>query len=825
MVKPTPHTSPQSTPEAAHVGARRKIEEDETSNGRASKKARTRVSYSCGECHRRKQKCDRQVPCSHCIARKVPELCQPYTPGKSDQDLAARLSRVEQVIQAALPQHWNASQSGYDANSVDAQTADDDRNSQADEEDMAAGIYDSGSWFGTAASGSVAAPAMLERLQHMVESPHTNEPENHGKSLSIDQLPPDIFQEDTKTLLASAIPTPAENLKALVQECGVAPHKISELLHELPPRSLAEKLVDLYFSASNWTRYPVSEKNFRAGCNSLYNEGAAINPNEFRFLPLLFVILAISVRLAPEQLAGDARTRRLTSSRYYWCSRRSLLIAAAIHTDCLELVLTRLLSARFLLFDRKMTECWSQLGAAVRTAQALGLHRDCGGLRLNPYQVEHRRRVWSYLYHADRSYALVLGRPMAIQDEYTSTLPPANVDDENNVITRGPFPLNQPTQMTYIVLRHTLSGIMGRMVHHFQRVNGPRHYAEVLQLDDELVKFITSLPPHYSFDPDTSLDESHYYIPAHRFLLVTEVLFVRITLHRPYLLRRLGSDKYLRSRQACFDCAMKDYQFRRKFLTTSGIKDVRDPVTSAYREFQAAMISGIYLVLYPKGKDAEMMHMVLDAFIDDHDRDQDNTTKRELKIIQFLRTKAQLIAKGSPRPDDAPVSLTASPQQMNDRPHNEAQLLLQLSSPRGYPIGASHVAGPQFANGTSPTIPSYPTSPYSAAHPAVQHIQRSDSTSHSGSASPGHEDETAAQSLLDQWCNVFTGAPTVDGMSGTQSIPWSTSGVGDWVGATGSGPSGSVVGPGGNPLPSDADGLDWSYWESLINQIRSGPVA
>ena len=174
----------------------------------------------------------------------------------------------------------------------------------------------------------------------MVESPHSNEPEHRGKQLSIDQLPPDIFQEDPKGILPLSVSTPAENLKALVQECGVAPHKISELLHELPPRGFAEKLVDLYFTGrsvftasnissltlivqsppiSNWTRYPVSEKNFRQGCNSLYNEGAAINPNEFRFLPLLFVILAISVRLAPEHLGGDARTRRLTSSRYYWC--------------------------------------------------------------------------------------------------------------------------------------------------------------------------------------------------------------------------------------------------------------------------------------------------------------------------------------------------------------------------------------------------------------------------------------------------------------------------------------------------------------------------
>jgi hypothetical protein len=41
----------------------------------------------------------------------------------------------------------------------------------------------------------------------------------------------------------------AENLKSLVQECGVSPHKISELLQELPPQRLSDVLVDYYFNA------------------------------------------------------------------------------------------------------------------------------------------------------------------------------------------------------------------------------------------------------------------------------------------------------------------------------------------------------------------------------------------------------------------------------------------------------------------------------------------------------------------------------------------------------------------------------------------------
>ena len=72
----------------------------------------------------------------------------------------------------------------------------------------------------------------------------------------------------------------------------------------------------------NWTRYPISESDFRAAYSSVSNSAQTradvTNPYHICFLPLLFVVLAISVRLAPEDVAGDARNRRLRSLRYYW---------------------------------------------------------------------------------------------------------------------------------------------------------------------------------------------------------------------------------------------------------------------------------------------------------------------------------------------------------------------------------------------------------------------------------------------------------------------------------------------------------------------------
>ncbi|KAG0709689.1 fungal-specific transcription factor domain-containing protein [Suillus ampliporus] len=841
MVKNTPSTSESSSLK------RRKTEDDDQADHIQAKKPRSRVSFSCGECHRRKQKCDRQIPCSHCVARKVPELCKAYTPGKTDQDLSVRLARLEHIIEQALPQYFHSSsQSSYSAadrqHSSISDGPDDDNRSIADEQDPSGGTFHSGKWYGNSASGSVAPASVLEQVNLANVVVASSNQEQWDSNHSTSNLNAGLSGQhgtgngDHKSTLATPLiiesvrqdsePSAADNLKSLVQECGVSPHKISELLQELPPQRFSDVLVDHYFSAINWTRYPVSEADFRAAYASLCANGVGANTNDARFLPLLFVVLAISVRLAPEHLAGDIRTRRVTSLRYYWSSRRSLLIAAAIQPDSLDIVLTRLLSARFLTFDRRITECWSQLGAAVRTAQALGLHRDAAPTGLDPAQVENRRRIWSYLYHADRSYALVLGRPNAIQDDYTCTLPPLNIDDDfSPAAIRNPPPLSSPTLMTFVILRHQLASIIGRIVHHFQKVKSPSHYSDVLALDDDLLKFVSNLPPHFSLEPDTSLDETKQFLPVHRFLLITEVLFVRVGLHRPYLLRKLSCDRYLRSRRACFESAIKDFQVRQAFRNLMP-KETRDSLSNAYREFQTAMISGIYLVLHPQGKDADMMHTILDGFLTEHEgvREMDETTRRELKTIEFLKSRASQMAENASHGVDG----TSSPANGHTGEQHSTIISIPISHsalpPSTRQAFAMDATSP---NNLSPTMSSpvaFATSPPYSHSPVMQRLQHSGSNdgvlgSPAGSGSPSGEEESAAQSLLDHWCSTFSGGPTIDATVGVPALSWGGPGGAEFSGWMG--PSNALA---GDPSPmTEVDGSDWSYWEALVNQIKTGP--
>lgn len=67
-------------------------------------------------------------------------------------------------------------------------------------------------------------------------------------------------------------------------------------------------------------------------------------------------------------------------SRDYWCALSVFYLHECGLSSTIICRGVALQSARYLTFDRRITECWSQLGAAVCTAQALGLHRDPAGM-------------------------------------------------------------------------------------------------------------------------------------------------------------------------------------------------------------------------------------------------------------------------------------------------------------------------------------------------------------------------------------------------------------------------------------------------------------
>jgi hypothetical protein len=361
--------------------------------------------------------------------------------------------------------------------------------------------------------------------------------------------------------------------------------------------------------------------------------------------------------------------------------------------------------------------------------------------------------------------------------------------------------------MTFVILRHQLAEIIGRMVHHFQQVRDKSPYTEVVNLDNDLLNFIDNLPPHYAMQPDKTLDATLPYIPVHRFLLITEILFVRISLHRPYMLRRLDSNRYAASRRACFESAMKDFEVRQAFRKTTS-KEVQDSLRNSYRLFQSAMISGIYFVLEPDGKHSEAMHAILDGFVRDHEgiKEMDETTRRELKTIEFLKGKASHL--GIPRRRVSEIFDDPT------RKEQQAQLLLSLQKPVTSPSMQNQLLFPNSKQeSSSPHLqPSHPLS-QSPSFKRLQYPVQPQSPTTSGS--PRNEDESSAQTLLDSWCNSLANGvmdPMAAGSSWGGSIGTE---LGGWAGIPYSGNANLD-----SRLLAGLDGSDYAYWEALVNQIH-----
>jgi len=219
---------------------------------------------------------------------------------------------------------------------------------------------------------------------------------------------------------------------------------------------------------------------------------------------------------------------------------------------------------------------------------------------------------------------------------------------------------------------------------------------------------------------------------------------------------------------------------------------------------------------------AERMHTILDTFLKDHEgiREMDETTRREVKIIEFLKAKSsQVEASISEAPAfEEPLEPVASA---------DAQPLPNIQKPtsRGSGFVAHPASGPISPRpGVEPT----PSLGHILSSPTIQRLQGESGIETSNSNSPTTEDESAAQTLLDQWYNAvsMSSGPGGGGSLDYAGLPWGGFGSTDlsgWFGNTSS--TEGSAGISANPsVAVVSDGSDWSYWENLVKEIRGGPV-
>lgn len=145
----------------------------------------------------------------------------------------------------------------------------------------------------------------------------------------------------------------------------------------------------------------------------------------------------------------------------------------------------------------------------------MGYHRDPKMFpNISPFHAEMRRRVWTYVRLSDLLLSFQVGLPGMIRSADSDTEIPRNLydDDFDEDCKELPpsRPYNEPTPISYLVIKARLSYAFGRVIEHTSSVQSGS-YDVVLEIDAELRQARDLIPEHLQIPP---VEEWHLEQPA-----------------------------------------------------------------------------------------------------------------------------------------------------------------------------------------------------------------------------------------------------------------------------------------------------------------------
>lgn len=451
---------------------------------------------------------------------------------------------------------------------------------------------------------------------------------------------------------------------------------VAELIKGLPPPATRELYIDRFFAHFNWARCPIPERPFRARYADFDHTAHLPFPfARLTFAGLLYIVLALGSIAVISQPPAPPSTE---TSHLFWLAEKAMAMCRTVGTTDLDLVWAHGLICRYLSFHRRGREVWFALGNYIRLALDMGLHRDGTEFGLDPGEVAERRVLWLHIIHTDRSWSVGEGRPVTIHDEIVTTEMPSAAQISQTDVGLA----------TFLQFRNNFVPIMSDIITHFQR-RFSNAYAHVRALDNRIGAFLESLPAclaaHDEGRLDRELDRAMPRLPFYRHLVVSEVLYNRILLHRPYFLQ-LGEDKtqrklqgtedeFVHSRRICIEAARMDLRTRKQSMRELSKPERGQAWGGGGAHFNSAVVIALALLSGEQEGVADMINHLV-QYVKDLSQAAvtDHTTQRERRILELLLAKL-------------PVDLTTDAAALASSPEGA------FTSPAVYPVYSSPVYG------------------------------------------------------------------------------------------------------------------------------------
>ncbi|RAK97559.1 putative C6 transcription factor [Aspergillus ibericus CBS 121593] len=316
---------------------------------------------------------------------------------------------------------------------------------------------------------------------------------------------------------------------------------------DLPPKDLADKLVECYFQTTE-TIYPVIHvPSFRTEYDAVW---ASDSEPRMAFVVQLKLMLAIGATTYDQQFS-------LRPLAYQWVYEAQTWLAEPDFKS--RLTIQSLQIHILLLIAREATGIgptlvWISTGELLRTAVNMGLHRDPKHLpHATLLTAEMRRRLWNTILEVCLQSSLTSGGPPMITLDDFDADPPGNFNDEQ-LMTANPEPSPDTT---------------------FTRISIAIALRKTLPLRLTIIKFLNDLSSHGTYDEtlrlDTQLRTSYKELyqtlqiytsctsPPPFAIRAVDVLIQRYlsSLHLPYFALSLHDAPYAFSRKVVVETALK----------------------------------------------------------------------------------------------------------------------------------------------------------------------------------------------------------------------------------------------------------------------------
>ncbi|KAL6917270.1 hypothetical protein FSST1_008765 [Fusarium sambucinum] len=418
----------------------------------------TLLRSACTECHRRKQKCNRQWPCNNCQKRKVADQCR----FRDD----SKVTSGEDAWSASLEVKRKRDMHGDEGAS--------------DDDDV----------------GDVLEAIGYSRL-HML----TNLDQEAGST-----KPSDQYYLDPKD---SA--------------------QLKRALDVLPPRHIVGTLVQSFLDVVNFYYYIVYPPHFSKEYARWWDDYTKGRPCGVQWTCLLLMVCACSVQHVESQTGSRIESELGTSvkdlTQKYHDAARELHSAIPVGYGHVYTVQYLLHSCYWFKAEARFAECWQVLGAVVREAQMINLHKKPVD-QLPGFELEMKRRLWCIVDSWDWLVSSLLARPMLIdRTECDVGLPCLTLED---------YPASP---MLHLKLQSELVSLI------YKRFGGPKLLtdpADIRDYQNIMEDFMKTFPPEYALDhPNTPTNEDLPWIALHRHYMHTCTLSIALGPFRAFMAKSM----------------------------------------------------------------------------------------------------------------------------------------------------------------------------------------------------------------------------------------------------------------------------------------------